>query len=544
MKSFSNYLAEKRKNPDQNPKISAYDALKPYKDNPNIYITFTGVDKVGINPHSGFNTPNGIYTYPLKEIWKGFNHKNGWVDVPFAGESPFVWVLEKTGKVFQTISEYGSSDYDADMRKLKKLYADKKILTKMKTLVDKGFNKNWNQVKKLDSKLKYIFKLKKAPTQMEIGKFDDHFEWDNDFMTTLVNAHKEDPEDSVLQELVDDNPEIDINRIVADVMDGGIGMPKLKIRVLKMEVEKYMNGRLKDLAEAGLSPIDIIIQNATDSARQKSPFGAFWNVTRWVAYEGNPEGTGIAYGLDMAKYKQMKLPSFEKVEPVAGQKLSKDKQYWHTDWTVSVNLTAQKWNNLLRKLGYIGFADKEATGSIHPSEPMQAIFLAKNGFKILDKFRNINPKKMYRTIAEFKKSNYGLDELAYDAKSGMLVFDNYMFNSGDLPMVNIPVKGIKWSANDIKEISRGFNDMEFSGNKANKYMLDIFYNNIWMLPERDFRHLLHHIALDRNYRDAEGGKLKAVKYILLQLNKRKGTGITKSTKYINDWLQNIPKETK
>jgi len=85
MKTFEMYISERRRNPDQNPRISAYDALLKYKDDSDMYISFTSKRKIGINPASDYNTPLSIYTYPLKEIWKGFDHKHKRIVVPFAG---------------------------------------------------------------------------------------------------------------------------------------------------------------------------------------------------------------------------------------------------------------------------------------------------------------------------------------------------------------------------------------------------------------------------------------------------------------------------
>ena len=61
MLTFIDYLTEKRKNPKINIKQSPYEMLEKYKDDSNIYITFTQIAKVGINPQSAHNTVNGIY---------------------------------------------------------------------------------------------------------------------------------------------------------------------------------------------------------------------------------------------------------------------------------------------------------------------------------------------------------------------------------------------------------------------------------------------------------------------------------------------------
>ena len=94
MISFLQYLLEERAKVVQ--RQSAYDILKEYKDDPNIYISFTDIDKLGINPQSGYNTPLGIYTYPLKEIWKSFNHSTETIHVPFKGNADYIWIVKQS----------------------------------------------------------------------------------------------------------------------------------------------------------------------------------------------------------------------------------------------------------------------------------------------------------------------------------------------------------------------------------------------------------------------------------------------------------------
>ena len=113
--------------------------LKKYdKDNPDLYISFTSLDKLGINPQSTYETPLGIYTYPLYEILEGVKKKTSTVPqmlkhrigsfVPFAGDSPWVWIIEadrSKGEFIEDIGDnfmYTHSDYEKDLEKLKNLY--------------------------------------------------------------------------------------------------------------------------------------------------------------------------------------------------------------------------------------------------------------------------------------------------------------------------------------------------------------------------------------------------------------------------------------
>ena len=54
----------------------------------NLAITFTAIDKVGINPQSGHHTPLGIYLYPIDYVIKMK------MNVPYAGGEPYINVCE------------------------------------------------------------------------------------------------------------------------------------------------------------------------------------------------------------------------------------------------------------------------------------------------------------------------------------------------------------------------------------------------------------------------------------------------------------------
>jgi hypothetical protein len=82
---------------------------------------FKIIKKIGINPQSTYNTPNGIYTYPLSLIWqKYFDHRNKSIWVPFALEEPFIYVIKpKAGAKELNIGSYQDDDYERDIQKLK-----------------------------------------------------------------------------------------------------------------------------------------------------------------------------------------------------------------------------------------------------------------------------------------------------------------------------------------------------------------------------------------------------------------------------------------
>lgn len=121
MKTFKE-LIEKRSNPDLNPRIPAYQYIidKGY-NSPEYFFTFTNFVKVGMNPRSGYDTPNGIYCYPsniLDELGGKMNK------VPYAQSAPYIHVLRlRSNKgVVDPFSRYTKSDLNRDIEKIKNFY--------------------------------------------------------------------------------------------------------------------------------------------------------------------------------------------------------------------------------------------------------------------------------------------------------------------------------------------------------------------------------------------------------------------------------------
>lgn len=113
---FKDFISEARRNPDQNPKIPVIQQLKKiFKDNYDYddprdvvreghddlyFVSMTKVDTLGINPTAKYNTPLGIYAYPLSYVLHKVE-ENSIVDsdqtlksLPFAGASPFANVFK------------------------------------------------------------------------------------------------------------------------------------------------------------------------------------------------------------------------------------------------------------------------------------------------------------------------------------------------------------------------------------------------------------------------------------------------------------------
>jgi hypothetical protein len=154
---ISEIILEKRKNPENNPKISSHAQLEKYKDDDNIFVSFTQIPKLGINPKSIYKTPIGIYAYPLKASWDYYGLDESLSQLPFASEQPYIQVFSYngTGKFLTDLKKYNEKDLSNDTNILLELFRDKSsrefIERSKKKIYDYPFEIFWNLTKELAS---------------------------------------------------------------------------------------------------------------------------------------------------------------------------------------------------------------------------------------------------------------------------------------------------------------------------------------------------------------------------------------------------------
>ena len=354
MRNFQHFLAEARKNPDKNPKISAYEALKKYKDNPDIYITFTDLNKVGIKPITDYDTPNGIYTYPLKEIWKQNidKYKNTW-NIPYAARREYIHVLEYNGKTkfLEDMSKnYTKDDYNKDIVKIKDIFFKRFNPKKYKSnlnintyyIVENGNNKTTFTKMYLKD---YQYIIKNFNKLIDYLKKEIHTPY-------LLSKEELDIEKNFKIEFFGSDNTSELFNVFTDI---------LLQNNRKNKFERLFNVLKKDLAEIKNNVIDAVnyfegnnnvindemfntfVNNCIKEAKDKNPITLMWYITGKIAQYSNN------------------------------------------------NQPSQEWNNILRELGYVGMADKSGAGIIHPAEPIQAVFFSTKAINIVETIRNTNP---------------------------------------------------------------------------------------------------------------------------------------------------------
>lgn len=443
MKTLNKLLAEKRRNPSQNKKSSSYEVLKKYAKRNDIFVTYTKLNKVGINPQNDFNTPTAVYAYPLPQVWKTIEYNKDAQIVPFAGERRYIQVIKPSGNgvfVHDLKTKYSKAMYDKDMEYLRKTYGDPKekklgdnrrekyikayltfadkiswLHTAMKKLI--AYDDDQTNMDNTIQSIKNISKdiswtIKKYPDNFKVGLNTDIREMMNDQIEYLYNIRDYLVIENELDKLADKDKFRDVMKAVIQSMGTATVL--------------YAQISLKGGSE---HDVEWSIQQGADGARDKSWGGKFWNTTRLVSNGNSESGSKSAVAL---------------------------------------------WNKILRELGYSGFADRSGAGIIHPAEPTQAIFLSIKGIKHLETIDNINPSK----TVDIKTMQDYFDQYDSITKGMMLDLEDISYpiqNRSILPknrksFNKIVHKYIVDNADKMMEVN--FDNVSAIG----AYML---YNNLW-----------------------------------------------------------------
>jgi hypothetical protein len=71
----------------------------PGTDITNLFISFTQLPKLGINPRSHYNTPLGIYSYPADYVVASTHGRYSMATLPFAGKQPYANIFQGRGNI-------------------------------------------------------------------------------------------------------------------------------------------------------------------------------------------------------------------------------------------------------------------------------------------------------------------------------------------------------------------------------------------------------------------------------------------------------------
>ena len=117
-------ISELRKNPSVNKKITMFEYIKSLPSLENIFLSFSNVPKLGINPKSKWKTtPIGIYSYPLwlfnkRDLLQSIEDKRLYFLLEYGFDREFAIFFKYNGSYLDA-SSYSNEDYKKDVKKLK-----------------------------------------------------------------------------------------------------------------------------------------------------------------------------------------------------------------------------------------------------------------------------------------------------------------------------------------------------------------------------------------------------------------------------------------
>lgn len=127
-------LNEVRSNARLNPKVSINSVVKQEYDNAeelqigikNSFVSFTKIEKLGINPNSKYNTPLGIYCYPSEFVLNrtGDDNERPMSVLPFAGKSPYGNIFGVSGNIIR-IDRLKENQFNGIIKQLSDLFDSK-----------------------------------------------------------------------------------------------------------------------------------------------------------------------------------------------------------------------------------------------------------------------------------------------------------------------------------------------------------------------------------------------------------------------------------
>lgn len=114
-------LQEARKNPELNPKTPINDIFDSTPDG--SFVSFTAIDKLGINPKSVFTeTPLGIYAYRIEYVRELVGDDGDTTNLPYAGGSPYANIFQARGNIVD-LNAMDNSDVMEYFRKMRQWIA-------------------------------------------------------------------------------------------------------------------------------------------------------------------------------------------------------------------------------------------------------------------------------------------------------------------------------------------------------------------------------------------------------------------------------------
>lgn len=380
MKSFKQYVIEKRRNPDQNIKVSILDKLLQYAGRgTDTYVSFRDLNKLGINPQSRFSTPNGIYGYRLQDFESSLESEHTIKQVfPFTGDKPaeYAYVFESKPEANVV---YLNDVMVKDVIDYMKVWFDKYPKTK-------NFFEPVAELEVVQGELQELEQRRDA-----VYEFIGIKNWEQ-FVDIYMNTEVE---------YQNSYKTIAEHKRLSDWISGSL----YTFTKFNMSVMSNSPDAMENMSEAidfndVIEAVEAMIENL-----EVRIYGLEEDIQELQKFENAKSSEDFAEWL---YYNHVDLD----IEPP--KENSPDHILWWFGWTMFKN-QPNKWNKFFRVIGIDGVVDDDCQGIIHPSEECQAVFFDKTKIKVLESIVN---KEYVLDLDNIKvKSKHGVESIVKAIKN-------------------------------------------------------------------------------------------------------------------------------
>ncbi len=127
--------------------VKARDSFTELVGDPRAFFTMSNVDRLGVYPLSGYNTPTGVYSYPLdvEHFMKlhpkgarltGAHTYRGEGYLPFRGEAPLIHVFLADWHRVLNFNNYNKGDLEKDLKILNDIYGGGEVKSSLSNTIE------------------------------------------------------------------------------------------------------------------------------------------------------------------------------------------------------------------------------------------------------------------------------------------------------------------------------------------------------------------------------------------------------------------------
>ena len=392
---------------------------------PTHYMHFSDINKIGVKPASSFQTPLGIYFYPVNEKILGQLEKG---KIPFASERKFLHVVKpnENSNILYTAGEdagalhFNNQDLD---EKLMKLFSSP-VVDKLTRTSDRKTPEG-EVVGQLVEKPYFYDKFKKFQQQLENGhttspgaarmdlstifsKQDKIYDLESQFRDPTLKSnieeikknYKYNPNSNSIQKR--DYFAQTVRRVVREIVEGKFNGTQEEIDAIheKLNLDPERDRMIFNDRVGPDEPL--YLQQPIFNTDHAKAMLAGWE---WLKEKTKQDPESLSWGHytgeqwkkknNIPPGKEGKLASIKMTpeikKSIAGANVQTPLgQLWNItrEFSAGGGRDMRSWAKAWRLIGVDGVSDYRGTSTIHHAEPMQAVFFTKSAIQQVKTFDN------------------------------------------------------------------------------------------------------------------------------------------------------------